>query len=761
MASAVRNPKVRARPSGISVLGDVPWGTHLCQFYKTKDDLLDIVVPYLKAGLESNEFCMWITSDPLSPDEALQALERAVPNLGQRVRAGQLLVLPHTEWYLKNGGFHIKRVLDGWIDKLTAALARGYDGLRLSGNTTWLRDGDWQDFSQYERTINDILKSYQMIALCTYALDQCVASQVIDVVKSHEFALIRREGEWELIESSDRQQARETLRRTRDFLEKLIDYANAPIIVWDPTFRITQFNHAFERLTGYSADDVIGQHLDILFPEASREESIEKISRTLSGEHWESVEIPILRTDGGIRLALWNSANIYDEDGKTLLATIAQGQDITERKMAEDRLRFLSEASAALASSLEYEATLSNVASLAVSTIADGCVIHMVGEDGSIEPLAVARSDARKAEWGKELRHIFPKTPDSPFGPPAVIRTGQSQLYPDISDSMLAALAKGDAVTLDVLRKIGYRSAMVVPVWGRDRVLGAISLICSHSGRHFSQADLALAEELGHRAGIAIENARLYREVQSLNEHLRRHAEELQAANRELEAFSYSVSHDLRAPLRAMDGFSRILVQDYHEHLPQEAQRYLRLVRDSARQMGRLIDDLLMFSRLGRQPVRRQAVLPGAAARQALDDLRPEQEDRRIDITIDDMPMVWADPALLKQVYANLLSNALKFTRNREVAVIEVGCRRMADENVYFVKDNGVGFDMRYAEKVFGVFQRLHRAEEYEGTGVGLAIVQRILHRHGGRIWAEAEVDRGAVFYFTVGGAASANDNAG
>ena len=183
--------------------------------------------------------------------------------------------------------------------------------------------------------------------------------------------------------------------------------------------------------------------------------------------------------------------------------------------------------------------------------------------------------------------------------------------------------------------------------------------------------------------------------------------------------------------------------------MPDEAQDYLRSVRGNAQQMGRLVDDLLAFARLGRQPIRKQTVDTAKLVRQSLDELRGEQDGRRIEIILGDLPPCDAEPALLKQVWTNLLSNAIKYTRGREVATIEVGCRVDGDppgERTYFVKDNGVGFDMRYVDKLFGVFQRLHRAEDYEGTGVGLAIVQRIIHRHGGRVWAEAQPDRARRF---------------
>ena len=227
---------------------------------------------------------------------------------------------------------------------------------------------------------------------------------------------------------------------------------------------------------------------------------------------------------------------------------------------------------------------------------------------------------------------------------------------------------------------------------------------------------------------------------------------QLEAANHELEAFSYSISHDLRAPLRAINGFARILLEEYTPHLADDAQEYFQLIRDNAQHMGQLIDDLLAFARLSRQPLTKQPVALANLVRQTLNDLRVMQGERRIDFRIDDLPLCQADPALLKQVFINLLANAIKFTNRREIAVITVGCRKDQGEPVYFVQDNGVGFNMAYVDKLFGVFQRLHRADEYEGTGVGLAIVQRIIHRHGGRIWAEAAVNQGATFSFTLGG---------
>ncbi|MBU1740109.1 MAG: HAMP domain-containing protein, partial [Proteobacteria bacterium] len=245
-------------------------------------------------------------------------------------------------------------------------------------------------------------------------------------------------------------------------------------------------------------------------------------------------------------------------------------------------------------------------------------------------------------------------------------------------------------------------------------------------------ADGDLAARAGPPYGSG-ELGQLARSFDQMSQSLQLREEELEAANRELEAFTYSVSHDLRAPLRAMDGFSRILIEEHRDLLTDEPARYLGLIRDNAQQMDRLIDGLLTFSRLGRKRLKKQTVSPADLVDEAVAVLRPDQEGRRVEITNGDLPTCQADPELLKQVFVNLIGNALKFTRDREEARIEIGSQETDGERVYFVRDNGVGFDMQYEKKLFGVFQRLHRAEDYEGSGVGLALAQRIIHRHGGR----------------------------
>jgi signal transduction histidine kinase len=257
-------------------------------------------------------------------------------------------------------------------------------------------------------------------------------------------------------------------------------------------------------------------------------------------------------------------------------------------------------------------------------------------------------------------------------------------------------------------------------------------------------AGLVIRRETGRR-NLAEQDLR------HTNERLTRQTAELSETNNELESFSYSVAHDLRAPLRQIGGYSKVLLQEHGPRLDAEAQRYLEKVADGARKMGRLVDDLLSLSKIGRQELALQATPLDSLLRQAVEELAPECSGREVEWRIGELFRAECDPGLMKQVFVNLLSNAVKYTGRRERAVIEVGQMWQNDQRVVFVRDNGVGFEMQYMGKLFGVFQRLHKARDFEGTGVGLAIVQRIIRKHGGRIWAEAELDAGASFFFTLG----------
>jgi PAS domain S-box-containing protein len=267
----------------------------------------------------------------------------------------------------------------------------------------------------------------------------------------------------------------------------------------------------------------------------------------------------------------------------------------------------------------------------------------------------------------------------------------------------------------------------------------------------FREADGETPAAILETSNDITERKRREVEIQRLNQELEKRSAEMERANKELEAFAYSVSHDLRAPLRHMSGFTELLQKRVAASLDEKGRRYMSIMLESADRMGHLIDDLLTFSRIGRVEAQMCSVSMEEVMRDAMTDVRPETEGRAINWKVGALPELYGDRALLRLVMINLLSNAVKFTRVRKEAEIAIGTMNGTGEDVVvFVKDNGVGFDMKYVDKLFGVFRRLHRADEFEGTGIGLATVQRIIHRHGGRVWAEGIVDGGATLYFSI-----------
>jgi PAS domain S-box-containing protein len=370
------------------------------------------------------------------------------------------------------------------------------------------------------------------------------------------------------------------LREGSEDLESLFKHANVPMIVWDLRLRIKSFNRAFEILTGKSATSVVGKDIGILFPPGEKESSMELMRGTLAGKPLDAVEIPITGTGGSLRTVVWNSAAILAADGVTPVAAIAQGQDITERRQAQEALGRLS-------------------------------------------------------------------------------------------------------------------------------------------------ADL---EQRVHDRTI-----------------------QLEGANAELESFSYSVSHDLRAPLRGIDGWSLALLQDYSDKLDDQGREYLGYIRTDVQRMGQLIDDLLGLSRVARNRMERTLVDLTAVSQTVVARLREAEPNRQVEFEARPGLSAWADAGLIEIALTNLIGNAWKFSSTRPVAHIEFGRTEVDGRSAFFVRDNGVGFDMTYVDKLFGVFQRLHKATEFPGTGIGLAIVQRVVHRHGGRVWAESKLGEGTTVYFTFG----------
>jgi len=439
----------------------------------------------------------------------------------------------------------------------------------------------------------------------------------------------------------------------------------------------------------------------------------------------------------------------------------------SEAETNAERLAFLAEASTVLASSLDYQTNLMSVAKLAVNRLADWCAVDVTDEDNGFHRVALVHRDPSRMEWAGEFQKRFGKNASAPQGVAHVMRTGKAKIYTDIPDSMLFALAQ-DSEHFRILQELGLASAMVVPLIARGRTLGAFTLASENPARRYTQDDLNFAEELARSAALGIDNARLYSEAQDALREVHSKTDEIQRLNseleqrvrdrtaqlemmvKELEAFTYSISDDVRGPLRAIDGFSCVLMEEYPNKVDAEGRRLLNIIRANARSMSEQIDGLLTFSHLGRQPLDQTAINMEDLAKSVFGDVQSANKQHPVVLQLHALPPAFGDRAMIRQVLHNLIANAFKFTGPKADPAIEVGFEDGGNQQTYYVRDNGVGFDMEYRNKLFGVFQRLHKVDEFEGAGVGLALVQRIVLRHGGRVWAEGTVNKGAAFFFTL-----------
>lgn len=922
------------RETGSKVVGGVPWGTHFCQFYQTRQDLLDILVPYFKTGLEGNEYCMWITAEPLSAIEAKIAMEEAMPDFARYLDKGQIEIIAHQNWYLQDGVFELQRVLDAWIDKVTYALDKGFAGLRLSGNTFWLERKDWESFTDYEAAINDVIGKYNMMALCTYSLEKCNGADVLDVVRNHEFALVKREGEWELLEKSgykitknaliesqerfrlasaashtmvydvfvdtgkvvavsgfeeltgykpeeipltrqwwygqmhpedfvsvrkilseligtardyclqyrirhkngqyiyvednakivrnetrravhiigavaditqrkqaedslqyqanllnnvsdaviavdldmniqswnraaeqvygwasdevigkplgqvlksilvdttrertleeisekgfwsgeiihtgkngsavhmfvsaaslkDRagsrvgvvmvnrditrlKQTEKTLRETSDYLNNLLEYANAPIIVWDSAFNITRFNHAFENLTGNKAYAVVGRKLDRLFPPESRRSSLKEIRRTLSGERWETVEIPIIGANGEVRTVLWNSANIYAADGKTILATIAQGQDITERKLAEEALIREKETL-----QITIENTHTQLAYLDPQfNFVKVNSAYAKGSGYSVQELL-----------GKNHFDLFPdKENQAVFE--QVRDTGKAVEYRDKPFSFKDQPERG----------VTYWDWTLSPVKGiSGKVEGLVLSLIDTTAR--KQLDELKDEFIG------------------------------------------LVSHEMRTPLTVIIGGLDTLLTEEARLSKEEKNQLLQDAAWEAESLSHLLSNLLELSRAQseRLLLHRELVNVEDLVKDAVAKIKQQAPVHKFLIdAMPKLPEVYADPIRFQHIMHNLLENAVKYSPDRRTITVKLS--RIDEKLVVAVKDEGPGISLHDQDRLFKPFERLgfSQATAVKGTGLGLLVCKRLVEAHGGRIWVESQPGNGATFLFTL-----------
>ncbi len=561
------------RQSGIDVIGAVPWGTHFCQFYATRQDLIETLIPYFKAGLEANEFCMWVTSAPLQVNQATEALRDAAPELDRYLRNGQIEILDYSQWYTPSGRFDADTVLQGWTDKLAAARQRGFDGLRLTGNTFWLEQADWVDFTKYEEMVNDVIGAMHMIALCTYSLEKCGLREVMDVITNHQFALIKSAGHWEIIESAAHKKMEQALRESEERLR---------LAVWASELGVFEWNVLNDR-------------------------------------------------------ASWENQRMYE---------------------------------------------------------------------------------------------IFGRTPQD--GPLSKAQFTQQVIHPEDREAFEADLAKA--------MQPGHLFHTTCRI--RRHSDGGLRWI-EFSGR-FNRDAAGTAFMLTGVIGDITER-------KQYEEKLQENAARLEQLNHGLLDFAYIASHDLQEPLRKITAFGERLIARASPKLDDEEKDYLARMGSAASRMQAMIENLLVYSRVTTQTSSVAHVDLCQVLADVLSDLEIRIEQSHGRVEVGELPVIEADPLQMRQLFQNLIANALKFHQPDVAPIVKVRSK-VAPANMVEIRveDNGIGFDMELAQKLFQPFQRLVGRSEYEGTGIGLAICQKIVERHKGSLTVQSAPRQGSTFIVTL-----------
>jgi len=504
------------RKTAIGLIGDVPWGTHICQFYQTKEDLIDLLVPYFKAGLENNEFCMWITSEPLNVEEAKRALKKEVKNLDDYLKKEQIEILDYSQWYTRPGYFDPDKVLQAWIDKEEHALKKGYEGLRLTGNTFWLEKRDWQDFANYESVINKVIAKYKMLAICTYFLGKCSATEIIDVVSNHQFALIQQEGKWKLIESSEHKKAQDAMRESEERYHIL--FKNSPIPIWEQDFsevksRIDRLqtsgvrnyrsyfeNHPEEvqnlaskvkildvsqeslEFLNVSSKEEIRSHLPHFFIEESWPMFREVLIALAEGKTKFETEVPIRTRSSGTKiLVLRLSVPLHYKE--TLSKVLISFIDITKRKQAEEMiqssqryLQLINKHSKMLPLLKEFAAETKKFIGCSAVGICildeEGNVLYKANLGLSDKLYDSINSFSVKSGHGT-YKNVLNGKVDSKL----VFYTKGGSFYTNNSTHFLAEVSrekKGNVVIQ--FNKLGYESLAFVPIYLNNNIIGLIYL---------------------------------------------------------------------------------------------------------------------------------------------------------------------------------------------------------------------------------------------------------------------------------------------
>ncbi|MHC1763521.1 MAG: CHASE domain-containing protein [Verrucomicrobiia bacterium] len=568
----------------------------------------------------------------------------------------------------------------------------------------------------------------------------------------------------------ERKRIERTLEESEDRLRIAVESAEAGTWELNPATGKLVCSARTKALFGLASDSELGYEG---FFERISPEDTPGVRRAIDaalnpqGDGRYEIDFRSLWPDGGFRWISAKGRAFFEENDGVRRAVRFTGTvfDVTRRRHAEERTRFLAEAGSALSESPDYENTLAKLARLAVPRVADWCAVDMVVSGNRLQRLELIHADPAKTQWAKGMPNSHPLDLKGGLSIAGAIRNGSAELLTTVPDLRVLSLSPGEDQQ-KLVRELGARSAVIVPIKARGRVFGAVTFVFGDSKRTYTVEDLSLAKGLGERAGLAVDNALLYRAAQQeiaerrrveeqihqlnqeLEERVRRRTQALEESNQHLEAFTYTVAHDLRAPLRAMQGFSQALIEDYAGRLDATGRDYVLRITNAAQRMDGLIQDLLAYSRLSRTQLKTEAVDLELVLDRVLMTFASEIRGKHALIEVGrPLPAVWAHPSTLEHVLANLVSNALKFVNPGTAPRVRILAEERGGAVCLSVIDQGIGVDPQYHERIFGVFERLHGPETFPGTGIGLAIVRKGVERMGGRVGVESQPGHGSKFW--------------
>jgi PAS domain S-box-containing protein len=791
--------KDELRNSGIDVIGSVPWGTHFCQFYKTKQDLIDILVPYFKAGLESNEFCMWITSEPLVVAEAEEAMRKAVNGFDEYLRQEQIEIIPYNEWYLLGGTFDDDRVLKGWVSKLELALARGYAGLRLTGNTFWLERNHWQAFTEYEAKVNNVIGKYKMLAICTYCLDKCDGTAVIDVVKNHQFTLVKREGKWDIIESAIYKQAKEallqsqeTITKQRDQIANILNSMVDGIYIVNRRYDIEFVNSVLETHFGAFEGRKCYQYLhdreeacpwcknDAVFSEGkvvSWEWHSEKTGKT-----YDLMEVPFKNVNGSV-------------------SKLVVFHDITNRKQTEQALREsehdLNRAQAVAHTGswhldvrhnqllwsdethrifgiprgmpMTYETFLSSVHPEDREYVDNKWNAALRGEPYDIEHRIVVGNEIRWVRERAELEFNSKGELKGGFGTVQDI-TERKQVENElrVKDFAVTSAASGIAIA-DLDGYVTYLNLACLSMWNyeEEEVRG------KHATFFFADKNKAgVGLEAVLEEGVWQGELKARRRDGSIFDvqvlaNLVTNADgepfcsmasfvditERKKLDQLKDEFIGLVSHELRTPLTVISGCLSTVLTEWNRLSSNEVQQLLKDALLESESLSHLIENLLELSRAQAQQLALylEPIDVKTLVRETLSKIKRQDTTHRFITSIPDgLQLINADPLRVERILYNLLDNAAKYSPPG--SQIKVSANAEPERLVIGVSDKGRGLSPSEQARIFRPFQRLEdsRPDQARGAGLGLMVCRRLVEAHGGEIWVESKKGRGSTFFFSL-----------